>query len=294
MTHDYRAFFHQLLGKVNLYGYRNTIINQMNLMYWLLGEFYHSKTFNRRISLFWKFFNIITISLLFGHSILYTFFSSNHSVIKLMFTLQVVTVTVNLLITIPIGSYLHRYHIIEMFKILDLPDDLEIRPSSLDRQQNIVFVPRIKMSSKNLTLAMVTQMVLFFLYLICTYLDLIIGYNAEKLTDPNYYVYPTYSDNVHNLGVFLVLLSSQVFTAFPVGVLFFLIPIFPMIVMREFYLKFQHMSDFVDYRSKLFGHQYEKLLLSKHIYGTEEIMSLERPFLKDIRNCAIHHHILLR
>lgn len=44
----------QISGKKNLFGYSNTILNQIHLVYWFLGEFYQSTIFNRSITLFWK------------------------------------------------------------------------------------------------------------------------------------------------------------------------------------------------------------------------------------------------
>lgn len=286
MEHDFRDFISQLLGQKNTFGYSKNIINQAMMIYWFLGDFYSSKIFNRFITQFWISFNIIAVILLFVHSFCYMVLSSNIDISKFLFASQVIISITYLHITTPVSSQVYRKGISEMFKILD--------QSSLYELQMSYFAISRKKSNFNVAYAVLfTQISLFTLYLTFTYLHLIIGYNTDKLSDPNYFIYPLYCENVDQLSTFIVLQISQLISALPVGPMYFLIPFFPLIVANEFYNKFRALSNALKRQSEEFKRHFEKLL-EQSVANNGEIIRIEESFVEDVQCYAKYHHNLLR
>lgn len=297
MEYNFASSIKQLLGKRNLFGYARSIINQANLMYWFLGHFYHSKTlFNHLITWFWVSYNIYAIISLTTHSILYIFLTSNPHTTYILFASEMIVTTSYLLIMTPIGSYMYFNGMKKTFKVLDKSFEAKLEPISTlhHNYSQIEPVKRKKYTLRVAFVILLTQISIFSLFMISTYLDLVIGYNTDKLSDPKYSVFPLYCENVDQLSTFLVLFTTQVICGVPLGAMYFSIPFFAFVLMREFYCKFQTLSDFLDYRSRLFEFYYEELIRHRNYQCSSEISRLQNDFLKDIHSAARCHRDLLR
>lgn len=296
MKHSCGAFIKQLFGKKNVFGYKSKIMNILHMMYWFLGEFYSSTIFNKFITRYWILFNIYAAVSLFTHSNLYIFLTSKPNLTFTLFASEIIVTMVHLLILTPLGVFLYNDRMLQTFKALDRPYNIEL--NSVSSFQH--FLRRYQVARKQFTLKigyiiLAIQIGIFFFFLISTYFDLVVGYNPAKLSNPKFSVFPLYCENVDRLSTFMVLLFSQIICGIPMGAMNLTIPFFTFVLSRQFYCKFQNLSDFLDNRSKVFKFCYEELLdKSYNTRSFNEVNKLQRAFLHDIHYVARFHHDLLK
>ncbi|XP_065213898.1 uncharacterized protein LOC135841041 [Planococcus citri] len=281
------------------FGYTRTIMNRIHLMYWFLGEYYHSKIFDRRFTLLWILINVTDIVLLFSHLISYTFFSPTLELFHLLLVSDMMISGVYFMILIPLTTNSHRKRTTQAFKILDANIDI-----GLHRNQPIVgystiveFIRGEKYSLKVAFYILTTQFCCMACYIFCTTLDLLVGYTKDKLSDPSYYLYPVYCEGIQNAYTFCVLLFSQIMAASPIIITYLIIPFFSIVMVREFHRKFQMLSDSLAYQSKLFAYHYEQLLNNPSCsvdLEQKEKSILQNYFVQDIHSYVQFHQNLIR
>lgn len=297
------TFVDRLLSIGARFGYTKTITNRIHLMYWFLGEFYYSKIFSSKYTLLWITINVIDIVLLFSHLTSYMFLSPTLELSHMLLVSDMTISGLYFMILIPLASNLYRKHTTEALKILDENIDIvlqrnlhtEYYPSKIqfNHQQTKIY------SLNTAFVILVTQFSCMACYIICTNLDLFIGYTKARLSDPNYYLYPVYCQGIENGYVFSVLLFSQIMAASPIIIAYLIIPFFSIVTVREFHRKFRMLSDSMAYQSKLFAYHYEKSLNnsshSPHL-GPEQTEKsiLQNYFVQDIHSYAQFHQNLIR
>lgn len=288
----YRILHQWFLDVGKSLGYTRAKMTLIRIIYWLLGEFYYSKVFDHRITRFWIIFNATNTVVYFIHCFSYLFLTTRPEFSNVLYTGNALITGIYLMVLLQLMAYIYRQPTFEAFEKLDQDND-DIPSIELSPEFN--FVRRKKYSMRVVVMLVISQLGSMVCYEICSNLYLIIGYTKNRLKDPNSYFYPIYCERVESLGVFGIMLGSQLFAAFPLILVYLLIPAYLMIIVGEFYSKFQQLCDTINWHSKLFSIRYESVIEGSNarIYYYRRSFQ-EHSFIQNIRSCVQLHEKLIK
>lgn len=294
MSRSFKSVVHQILGKQNVFGYSKTTINRMHLKYWLIGEFYNSDVFGRNVRLLWGLFQMVSGLVMLGHCISYITFTTKLDFTNILYTIQAILSIFFLLILFPLVSYIYRKDTAQALKILDQMKDIDAGMDKLHIiSADIKFVQRQKYGSNILLKIFAIQVGMGTCFFICCNLHLFIGFTPDKLRQSDYYIYPTYCEQVESWTAFVILSLSQFVPSIPIIIMVLLLPWFSLGTTREFYHKFQSICDSIDYQSKLLSIYYEQLFTNRN-RSAKEISKYQQIFTRTVYFYSKQHQDLLR
>lgn len=289
------SLFHRFFSKEKPFGYHRSMINLVHWMYWVLADHYHSKMLTVRWRVFWILFNVTNNMIFYLFSLSYPIFTTNPSLSNLLLFGTMLMTGIYLTFLIPMAAYISRNRTIEAFKILDQKVVL-LSNGDQSYSSQVPFIQRKKYSMNTAIYLALTQITNTSCYVIIAVVDFLMEYSTAKLSNPNYYVYPMYCEPVQNFGIFLLLLCLQTVAASPIMLRNFFFPFFIVVIVVEFYRKFQTVCDLLDHQSRLFTYQYEKLLNASTISNDVQNrkLELEHLFMQNILTCVKFHQQLIK